>query len=213
MTMKAAAKSNSLVILCHGVAAFGYDLDPVADVLKAALPATDVVTPDAPFPFDLGPGRQWFSQEAITPANRPERVVAARAAFDALVAGIIEAHGLTARLDRVALVGFSQGAIMVLDAAATGRWPLAAIVGLSGRLPTHEPLTPAPATPVLLVHGADDPVVPPNESKRAFTLLKAAGVAVEKHILPGVGHVVAPEAAAMTARFVAQGLRRGMSVV
>ena len=212
MTMKAATKSNSLVIVCHGVAAFGYDLDPVADVLKAALPATNVVTPDAPFAFDLGPGRQWFSQDGITPANRPERVVAARTPFDALVAGIIEGHGLTARLDRVGLVGFSQGAIMVLDAAATGRWPLAAIVGLSGRLPTHEPLTPAPATPVLLVHGADDPVVPPNESKRAFTLLKAAGVAVKKHILPGVGHVVAPEAAAMTARFVAEALRKGKSV-
>jgi hypothetical protein len=37
-------------------------------------------------------------------------------------------------------------------------------------------------------------------------------VAVEKHILPGVGHVVAPEAAAMTARFVAEALGRGMLV-
>jgi phospholipase/carboxylesterase len=197
-------ETDSLVILCHGVAAFGYDLDPLADVLRAARPSSSVVAPDAPFAFEHGPGRQWYSQDDITPANRRERVVAARPAFDALVSGLIDEHRLAGRLDRVALVGFSQGAIMVEDALASGRWPVAAMVALSGRLATPEPLTPAPATPLLLVHGADDPVVPPSESERAFALLKAAGVAVELHRLAGVGHVVSPQAAALAAGFVSR---------
>ena len=194
---------DSLVILLHGVGAFGYDLAPLGEAWRTALPRTAFAAPDAPSAFDQGQGRQWFSIKAVTPANRPERVAAARPAFDAVLTSIIADHGFGGRLDRVALVGFSQGAIMALDALASGRWPAPGIVGLSGRLATPAPLNPARATPLLLVHGGADPVIPPAETIQAATTLRAAGVAVESHVLPGVGHVVAPEAAGLAARFLA----------
>jgi len=193
--------SGSLLVLFHGVAAFGHDLAPLQEALEHALPDADAVSPDAPEPFAHGPGRQWYSQDDISAANRPARVAEARPAFDALVEDILESRGFAGRLDRVALVGFSQGAIMVLDALASGRWPVAAVVAFSGRLSTPPPLAPSRSTRLLLVHGGADPVVPPVESEHAFAVLTKLGVAVEHHVLPGIGHVVAPEGAALAAAF------------
>ncbi|MNL59224.1 putative hydrolase [compost metagenome] len=79
---------------------------------------------------------------------------------------------------------------MSLDAVASGRWPVAAVVGFSGRLATEKPLAPSMATRILLVHGTSDPVIPSWETEKAETELKAAGVAVETVIEPGLGHTI-----------------------
>lgn len=196
-----AGSADCLVILFHGVAAFGYDLDPLGRVLRRALPSGTVVAPDAPFAFEEGAGRQWYSLEGVTSENRLERIVAARPAFDALVQGLIDREGFAGRLDRVALVGFSQGATVVFDALASDRWQVGAVALLSGRFAIPEPFAPVLVTPALLVHGGADPVVPPQESERAYVFLKSAGAPVEKHILPAVGHMVSPRAARMSATF------------
>jgi phospholipase/carboxylesterase len=70
-------------------------------------------------------------------------------------------------LHKVALVGFSQGAIVALDAAVSGRWPVAAVIAFSGRLAALSPWSAALATPVLLIHGDHDQVIPYTESVQA----------------------------------------------
>ena len=200
--------SRSLVVLLHGVGSSGSDLAPLGAAWRQALPETTFVAPDAPLPFGQGPGRQWFSVANITEANRPERVAAARAAFDRTLAEIIAAHGLTGHLDRVALVGFSQGAIMALDAVASGRWPVAAVVALAGRLATPPPLTPAKGTRALLIHGAADPVIAAAESSRAGAILRDHSVAAVVHILAGVGHTISREGASLAETFLTETFNR-----
>lgn len=195
--------SRSLVIILHGVGARGSDVAPLGDALRNRLPKTDFVAPDAPFPFDQGgPMRQWFSITGVTPANRVERVVAAREAFDRTVHAILADHGLADRPDRVAFVGFSQGSIMALDAVASGRWPVAATVAFAGRLASPPPFLPSGAK-VLLVHGDADTVIPAAESEQASRLLQQAGADCVLRILPQVGHFITPEGVAMAGDFLA----------
>lgn len=191
--------SRPLVILLHGVHADGANLAPLAARLGSRLPGASIVAPDAPFPTPLG--FQWFSLDGVTAENRPARVAAARASFDALLHGILRAHGLGDDLSRVALVGFSQGSIMALDALATGRWPLAGVVAFSGRF--SSPLAPAPDTPVLLIHGEDDDVIPWTESRDAARALDKPGRPAHLRILAGVDHCVTPEGADLAAQFLA----------
>ena len=182
-----------LVILLHGVGAHGSSLAWMADHLP--LPGAAFAAPDAPFAFDQAPGgpaRQWFSVTGVTAANRPDRVAAARDPFDAVLSDAIAAHGLTGHPDRVALVGFSQGAIMALDAAATGRWSFGAVVAFSGRLATRPPLTPA-GTPVLIAHGRQDTVIPATEAEAAHAALTAAGTHPDLILEDGVGHAPGPQ--------------------
>jgi phospholipase/carboxylesterase len=197
----------SLIILLHGVGSNGDDLAHLGDIWLEMLPRSAVVAPDAPFPFNGGSsGYQWFSIAGVTPANRPQRIRAARAAFDATLTALIEEQGFAGKLDQVALVGFSQGAIMALDALASGRWPVRAVVAFAGRLATEEPLSPPPGSAALLVHGEADRMIPASETVAAAATLQRHGVEVESHIEPGVDHTISPDGALMAAAFLARRL-------
>jgi phospholipase/carboxylesterase len=196
--------SRNLVILLHGVGSNGADLAGLGAMWRKLLPNTAFAAPDGPLSFGPGPGRQWFSVNGVTEANRPERVAAARPDFDQTLSNIIAAHGLANQLDRVALVGFSQGSIMALDALASGRWPVAAVVAFSGRLASQPPLSPAKNTRLLLIHGTADPVMPASESERTRTVLQGFGVDTTTRILPGVGHTITAEGAALAEAFLAE---------
>lgn len=189
----------ALVILLHGVHADGANLAPLAEHLRRALPGAAVVAPDAPFatPF----GFQWFSLEGVTPENRPERIFSARDAFDAVLRKIVAAHGLEKNLRRVALVGFSQGSMMALDAFVSGRWPVGGLVAFSGRLASPPPFAPPRDTPVALVHGDDNSVISCSESREAAKALQALGVETRLRILPGVDHCIDAEGANLAAAY------------
>lgn len=191
--------SGSLVILLHGVGSSGADTLGLRQALSSALPETKFVAPDAPGRFSGG--YQWFCVTGVTEENRPVRVAAARPSFDAILSDIIGREGFAARLDRVALVGFSQGSIMALDAIASGRWPVAGVVAFSGRLASPEPLEPARNSRLLLVHGTQDQIMPVDQAIAAEAKLLAAGIAVTSIIQPGLGHSISPEGIAKAAEF------------
>lgn len=96
---------------------------------------------------------------------------------------------------------------MALDAVASGRWPVGAVVAFSLRLASPAPLTPALQTPALLIHGTIDPVMPIAEATNAKAVLTAAGVQTTLHLLPGVGHTITPEGVALAQDFLRQHLR------
>jgi phospholipase/carboxylesterase len=194
--------ARPLIILLHGVNADAANLFPLQDFLLERLPGVAVVSPDAPFPTPLG--YQWFSLDGVTKESLPVRVAEARSAFDAVLNGILAAHGAD-DLRRVGLFGFSQGGMMALDALVTGRWPVAAIAGFSTRLASPPPFTPAQA-PVLLVHGDDDSVIPSSDSLEAQATLRALGLNVQTHILQGVDHCITPEGMRLAADFFAANL-------
>lgn len=195
--------ATHLVIFLHGVGSRGEDLLPLAGSLRDALPGTVFVAPDAPFPFPYGMGHQWFSIAGVTEENRAGRIETARADFDRVIRETIETVGFAEKLDRVAFVGFSQGTIMALDAMASGRWPVGAIVGFSGRLASPLPLSPGKATPVLLVHGAADSVIPAAETAKAAAILQELGVDVQSRILPGLDHTISAEGVELAVEFLA----------
>lgn len=185
------ASANSLlVILLHGVGSNGADLAPLGKSWEPRLPGVVFVSPNAPENSSFGAGYQWFSVAGVTEEDRPARITAARSAFDTVISTIVEENGFADHLDRVVLVGFSQGTIMSLDAVASGRWPVAAVIGFSGRLASAHPLKPSTATKVLLVHGTSDSVIPSWETEKAATELKTLGMSVETIIEPGLGHTI-----------------------
>ena len=191
------------LIALHGVGSSGDDFAGLADDWGARLPGLTAECPDAPYPFDGGgPGRQWFSIMNVTPANRAERVLAARAGFDAVLAQAIKRLGGAEDASDVALLGFSQGTIMALDAVASGRWKPAAVLGFSGRLAT--PITAsAGKTRLLLTHGGADPMIPPSESEAAARAFETAGYQIALRIEPGLGHGISPTGAENALRFLA----------
>ncbi|MCZ4348060.1 alpha/beta hydrolase [Devosia neptuniae] len=190
---------RGLVILLHGVGSNGANIAALGQAMAPALPGIAFESPDGP--NGGGRGREWFSVAGITEGNRPDRVAAARPGFDAVIADLIERHGFSDALHRVVLLGFSQGSIMALDALASGRWPVGAIVAFSGRLASPLPLAPSTETPLLLIHGDADPIMPPSEGVAAAEQLTAAGVRTRLSIEPGLGHQVSSKGLAEASAF------------
>lgn len=177
---------KTLIVFLHGIGASGAQLMPLASSWRNSLPETRFIAPDAPMHHRYG--HQWFSTEG-NPLD-PARILAARQAFDELITDAVRREGFADAQNRIAFVGVSQGAIMALDAVASGRWKVGALVALSGLLPP-QPVSPASkGTPILLVHGENDTTIPPMASRLAAAQLGTAGFKVELDVERGTGHTI-----------------------
>ena len=90
---------------------------------------------------------------------------------------------------RIVLAGFSQGGAMALQAGLRHGAELAGIVGLSCYLPmsavlAEERVAAGRGTPVLLMHGTHDPVVPFALGEHARDALSDWGYDVTWHAYP-----------------------------
>ncbi|WP_087737287.1 alpha/beta hydrolase [Paraburkholderia piptadeniae] len=179
--------ATALVVLLHGVGSNAQDLVPLADLWRAALPQAAFASLDGSEPFDGGfGGRQWFSLRDVDEGNRPGRVAAGWPALQKMLDAELAHWALD--YGRLALVGFSQGSMMSLHHVATNPQGAAAVVAFSGRLAS--PIVTRSATPVTLIHGENDAVIPVQETERAAIALTDAGFDVEAFALPGVGHTI-----------------------
>jgi phospholipase/carboxylesterase len=178
---------SNLIICLHGIGASGAQLQPLAASWRARLPDTSFATHDASFRTAYG-GHQCFGVDGMQ--FDPARIQEARAAFDGSIKTVVGREGFDDNLARIALVGVSQGAIVALDAVATGRWKVGDLVAFAGLLPPMQVSPSSNQTPVLLVHGADDRTIPPLASIIAAGQLRPAGFQVELDIERGMGHTI-----------------------
>jgi phospholipase/carboxylesterase len=181
------APAQGLVVLMHGVGSNARDLMPLADIWSEGLPDVAFTSLDGTDPFDGGfGGRQWFSLRDVTPDNREARVAAAYPALRSMLEAEL-AHWQVP-FGRLALVGFSQGSIMAMHHVATSMEGAAGVVAYSGRLAS--PITAHNGTPLTLIHGEDDEVIPVQDLEDAADAFSNAGYTVDAYALPGIGHTI-----------------------
>ena len=182
---QASTPPSRLVLLFHGVGASAEDLRPLGEALAQRRPQDLVASVRAPDASDLGRGWQWFSVQGVTESNRPQRVAATLPRFEAAVAAWQRESGLGA--EATTLVGFSQGAIMALQATQQPE-PLASrVIAIAGRFAKPPRLAP-PQLSLHLLHGADDRVMPAALASTAAAQWRALGGQASLDIFPGLGH-------------------------
>ena len=163
-----------LLVLFHGRGADEHDLLPLAGLLDPARRLL-VVCPRGPLSLPPG-GAHWYIVRELgypDPSTFLPTFGTATTWLDELVLGT----GLG--WDRVALGGFSQGAVMTYALGlGEGRPRPAALVALSGFMPTVSgfelDLSP-PLPPVAIGHGTYDPVIGVEWGRRARAALEQSG--------------------------------------
>lgn len=186
-----------LYLLFHGVGATADSMLPLAQRLIREYPRAAVLCPNAPHRFDavIGArpgepeGRQWFSIRRVDEANRPDRVTAALPAFIASVRAMQQRFDMA--WERTALAGFSQGAVMALEAVQHEPMLAGRVLAFSGRHATAPAHVPRDTT-VHLFHGLADTVIPPAAAIDSAQTLLELGGDVTADVLPGIAHELHP---------------------
>lgn len=199
-----------VVVLLHGFGAPGSDLVALGSAL--ALP-TDVrfVFPEAllslGFDSGFGEARAWWwldpsdFERAIRSGTvaelinkTPEGLLQASQAIRDLVTHIQKELG--AGPEHLVLGGFSQGAVLAMDAALGMDTPLAGLVLLSGAIVSQQQWLSRLSThrdcPVFQSHGRQDPILPFALAEQLHQTLLDAGLAVTWHPFEG-GHGIPAE--------------------
>ncbi len=183
---------QQLMLLLHGVGASAQDLVPLAHALRESFPQAAFLLPDGFAPFDAHPalaGRQWFSIQGVTDENRATRVAAVLPEFVELVRTCQRHLGLGEAA--TALIGFSQGTIMALEACAAVPGLAGRVLAFSGRYASL-PAQVSPLTTYHFFHGADDAVIAASHARAAFEHLSALeGGDATLDIADTVGHEIA----------------------
>ncbi len=189
---------RSCVVFLHGYGANAADLIGLADPLGEHMPDTLFIAPDAPENCAGSPmGFQWFPIPWIDGSSEEESRTGldlAAADLDAFLDGVMVDEDLLP--EQVMVLGFSQGTMMALHVVPRRDDPVAGIVAFSGRLLEPEALVDDVVSrpPVLLIHGDQDDVVPPQSLPQAAEALQEAGwKEVYAHIMKGTGHGIAPD--------------------
>lgn len=194
----ASGETRSVVVFLHGYGANGADLLGLAEPLAEHMPDTLFVAPDAPEACAGAPfGFQWFPIPWIDGSSQEEAEAGMQAAardLDAFLDALMVDEDVLP--EQVVLFGFSQGTMMALQVAPRREDAVAGIVGFSGRLLQPDLLADETVSrpPVLLVHGDQDDVVPPQSLPDAADALQKAGwTEVFAHVMKGTAHGIAPD--------------------
>lgn len=195
---------KQIVLLLHGYGSNGADLISMAPHWQTLLPDALFLAPNAPQRTGYGEGYQWWPLHGFSPQALAAGAAQAQPAIDAFVDRKLAQYGLSDA--DLAIVGFSQGTMMALQVGLRRAAPPACIIGYSGMFVGAAGVAPAARPPVLLVHGAADPVVPVGALVTAKAGLSALGIEAETHISPGVGHTVDPAGIRLGGDFAARHL-------
>ncbi len=192
------------LILLHGRGADEHDLTSVLDILDPERRLVGV-TPGAPLPGPGGSGGRWWYMVPRVGYPDPATFDATYAQLTAFLDGWLQERALT--WDRAIIGGFSMGCVMSYATGLGPRRPVpAGILAMSGFIPTVEGWEPEletrPDLPLLITHGARDPVISVDFARDARVRLEAGGLPIEYHEHGG-GHHLDPRTLALMTEWVA----------
>ena len=187
----AAAEPEGALVLLHGRGADEHDLEPLLDALDPDRRLAGVL-PRGPLSLPPG-GAHWYVVPRVGFPDPPpfgQSVQELAALLDSLPAALGIAY------DRIAIGGFSQGAVM---SHALGLGPRrarpAGVLALSGFVPTVEgweiDVTDRASLPVFIAHGTHDPIIGVEFGRAARDRCLAAGLDVDYRETP-VPHTIDP---------------------
>ena len=175
------------LILVHGRGGSAGDMQELGRALQR--PRYACFTPAAA-------GGTWYPYSFLEPLKRNEPFLSSALKLVGRAVAKATASGIPH--ERIVLLGFSQGACLVLEFAARNARRYGGIVGLSGGLigpegtPRDYPGTFA-GTPAFLGCSDVDPHVPKRRVDETAAVLERMGAAVTKRIYPGMGHTINPD--------------------
>src|SRR5579864_946099 len=175
--------AHAAMILLHGRGATAEDIMTIAAELEQ--PGWSYLAPQSA-------GNAWYPNPFTAPLESNEPYLSTALEMVSRLVGEVEAHMPT---QRIALLGFSQGACLALEWAARNARRYGAVFGLSGGLigPDRTPRDYASSfdgMPAFFGCSDVDPFIKKERVSEAAEVYERMGAEVTLRLYPGLGHQV-----------------------
>ena len=178
------ADARITIVCVHGRGASAEDILGLAGELRLA---------DVAYLAPQAAGNTWYPYSFLTPTEKNEPFLSSALHVLEQTLDSLAQQGVAR--DRVALMGFSQGACLSLEFAARHAGRYAAVIGFSGGL-IGPPGTPRAyggnfeGTPVFLGCSDVDSHIPLERVHESAQVFRRMGAAVDERIYPRMGHTI-----------------------
>ena len=193
------AEARLAAILIHGRGASAEDILGLAH---------ELAIPDIAFLAPQAADHTWYPYSFLSKIEQNEPgLTSALRVIEGLIAQLGE-QGVPP--ERIALMGFSQGACLTLEFAARHSRRYAAIAAFSGGVigPPGTPRNYAGSfdgTPTFLGCSDIDPHIPVERVRESAEIYRRMGAAVDERIYPRMGHTIIQDEIDAVARWLAPG--------
>jgi phospholipase/carboxylesterase len=177
-------KATGAIIALHGRGAGAEDIIGLAQ--EVAPPGVAILAPQAA-------GNTWYPYRFLEPIERNEPYLSSALWRVAELIAEVQSRGIAA--ERIALLGFSQGACLALESAARNPRRYAGILAFSGGV-IGPPGTAfdydgsLDGTPVFIGSSDVDPHIPKERVEESAVAMNRLGAKVDARLYPGMGHTV-----------------------
>ena len=198
---------KNAVILLHGYGGDGNDISAITLNWKRFLPETIFFCPDGHEICSINPnGFQWFNLEKDDTSYIIQESLKAEKKLNNFISEIKSEYKLNN--SEICISGFSQGCMMSINLGLTAEENFNCIVGFSGKIIDKENISKRikSKTKMLLIHGDQDVVVPPNSLLEAKDFLIRNNVNVETKMIVNCGHHIPIEASSHALNYIKKNL-------
>jgi predicted esterase len=178
------AEAAGAIIALHGRGAGAEDIVGLAE--EVAPPSVAILAPEAT-------GSTWYPYRFLETTERNEPYLSSALQRVGELVAEVQAGGIPA--ERIALLGFSQGACLALESAARNPQRYAGVLAFSGGL-IGPPGTAfdydgsLAGTPVFIGSSDVDPHIPKERVEESAAAMHRLGAEVDARLYPGMGHTV-----------------------
>ena len=198
---------KQIIILCHGYGGDGQDIRALALNWRRFLPDAVFLCPNAPEVCTVNPlGYQWFDMTIENDETILEKSLVAEKKLNTFLDQVLDNFQLDTK--NLALVGFSQGCMMMIQTALKKKEQINCLVGYSGKIINKQHLSNniISKPTILLMHGDRDTIVSPGHLLESKEFLVQQSLKIKTKLFKNCEHKISTEGSSLGLEFLRKNL-------
>ena len=198
---------KQIIILCHGYGGDGQDISVLANNWRRFLPDAVFLCPNAPEVCTVNQlGYQWFDMTVENDEAILEKSLVTEKIFNTFLDQVLDNFQLDEK--NLALVGFSQGCMMIIQIALKKKKQINCLVGYSGKIINKRHLSDniVSRPKIFLMHGDRDTIVSPSYLLESKEFLIQQSLKIKTKLFKNCEHKISVEGVSLGLKFLKKNL-------